>query len=406
MTKYSLTEFVEKLPNDSDDTRVAVLIFDHRINLVVPFTIVSEATKKDILASFDSIDYRGQFTNIPDAMERAIYELNTQGQGESQKSIIFITDGIVDTGNTRRDMDKTRWLRENLSEDAAEHGIKIYGIAFTNSADFELIQSLAQKTKGEYFRAFIPEEIPDVFSQIHQLIMSVKPELAELARPPSTVPTLVSEAPHKTEIENSPVEIEASSPIYVTEAPEPTPPPVKTKKIAFPLPTIILSALAVVLAIVLILLFRSRWKPSIPAPLPGGRAGVTDDPLPEALLRDVSRVTEQDMIKVGEKVTKIGRIDEINHIAIDQGTISRQHAIIEYKDHSFWISDQGSSNGTFVNGNKIVDQMRLNHGDTLAFDIYEFEFVLPGMAFDETVVDKTVFRSVHDLSEQGKFKAS
>lgn len=386
MTKDALTEFVEKLP---DDTQVAVLIFDHRINLAVPLTTISEATKEDIIESFDNIDYRGMLTNIPAAMERAIYELKTQGQEESQKSIIFITDGIVDTGDKLRDIDKTRWLRENLSEDAANHGIKIFGIAFTDLADFELIQSLAQKTKGQYFRAVIPEEIPDVFSQIHQLIMSMKPESIEPASPPLTVPPLLSEEPPKPEIEKSP--------IYVTEAPEPTPTPVKSKKLN--LPIIILIVLAVFAVIAVFFLFWFRRKPSIIPPLPEGRVDVTDELLPEASLRDVSGVTEQGIFKISKKVTKIGRKDRINHIAIDQETISRQHAIIEYKNYSFWIIDQGSSNGTFLNGKQIVDEVQLNHGDTISFDVYEFEFVMPGMEFDETVVDKTVFRRAHDPKE-------
>ncbi|MGD8771019.1 MAG: FHA domain-containing protein, partial [Desulfobacterales bacterium] len=357
-----------------------------RINLAVPLTPVSEATKEDILASFDKIDYRGMLTNIPAAMERAIYELKTQGQEESQKSIIFITDGIVDTGNKLRDIDKTRWLRENLSEDAANHGIQIFGIAFTDLADFELIQSLAQKTKGEYFRAFISEEIPDIFSQIHQLILNMKPESVEPVAPPLTVPPLVLEEPPKPEIEKSP--------IYVTEAPEPTPTPVKSKKLN--LPIIILIVLAVFAVIAVFFLFWFRRKPSITPPLPEDLVGVTDELLPEASLRDLSGVTEQGIINISKKVTKIGRKDRINHIAIDKETISRQHAIIEYKNYSFWIIDQGSSNGTFLNGKQIVDEMRLNHGDTISFDVYEFEFIMPGMEFDETVVDKTVFRRVHD----------
>jgi uncharacterized protein YegL len=386
MIKGAITKFVEQL---SDDTKVAVLIFDHRINLAVSLTTVSETTKEDILASFDNIDYRGMLTNIPAAMERAIYELKTQGRKESQKSIIFITDGIVDTGNKTRDIDKTRWLRENLSKDAAKHGIKIFGIAFTDSADFELIQSLAQNTKGQYFRAFTSEEIPEVFSQIQQLIMNMKPESVEPASPPLMVPPLISEEPPEPEIEKSP--------IYVTEAPEPTPTPVKQKKIN--LPIIILIVLAAFAAIAVFFLFRSRRKPSITPPLPEGLAGVTDELLPEASLRDVGGITEQGIFKISKKVTKIGRKDRINHIAIDKETISRQHAIIEHKNYSFWIIDQGSSNGTFLNGNQIVDEMRLNHGDLISFDVYEFEFVMPGMEFDETVVDKTVFRRAHDPKE-------
>ena len=386
VTKNAATEFVKNLPDDG--TQVAVLIFDHRVNLAVPLTTVSEVTKKDILSNFD-IDYQGQFTNIPAAMERAIYELKTKGQEESQKFIIFITDGIVDTGDKIRDINKTRWLRENLAEDAAEQGIKIFGIAFTKLADFELIQSLAQKTKGKYFRVLTPEEIPEVFSRIYQLIMDMKPESVQPVSQPLTEAPLVSEEPPKPEIEKSP--------IYVTEAPEPTPTPVKPKKSS--LPIIILIVLATFGVIVVFFLFRSRRKPSTTSTMAEGHVGVTGELLPEASIRDVSGATEKDIYKINKKVTKIGRKHQMNDIVIDQATISRQHATIVYKNFSYWIIDQGSSNGTFLNGKQIVDEMKLNHGDKISFDDYEFEFVMPVRDFDETVVDKTVFRRVNDPKE-------
>ena len=180
LTKKAIAEFVEHL---SDDTRVAVLIFDHRVNLAIPLSTVSETAKEDILASLDNIDFRGKFTNIPAAMEQAIYELKTEGRKESQKSILFITDGIVDTGNKAKDADSARWLREILAEDASDHGIRIYGIAFTKFADLELIQTLAQKTNAEYLRAFTPEDILDAFSMANQYILSREPEKVSTPSP-------------------------------------------------------------------------------------------------------------------------------------------------------------------------------------------------------------------------------
>jgi len=382
MTRDALVEFVEKLSADIESTQVAVLIFDHRINLPVPLTTVSEATKKEILLSIDNIDYRGKLTDIPAAMERAIYELKTRGQAGSRKSIIFITDGIVDTGDASRDIDRTRWLREDLSEEAVKHGIKIFGIAFTDSADFELIQSLAYQTKSQYFRAYLPEDISGVFSKIHRHIMTAKSVRSDPGSPPLPLPPQISDAPPKPEIDKSP--------IYVTEAPEPTPPPVKAEKKT--MPAIVLIVLAVIIFAALFILIQYRRKASIPSTASEAVFEKQDEYLPEASLRDVNGFTGQGEFQISKKVTKVGRIGRINHYVIDQETISRQHAIIEYKNFSFWIVDQGSSNGTFVNGTRIVDQTRLNHGDKISFDTYEFEFVMPEMACDETIVDRTVFR--------------
>jgi uncharacterized protein YegL len=382
MTRNALVEFVEKLSAEIGSTQVAVLIFDHRINLSVPLTTVSEATKNEIMLSADNIDYRGKLTDIPAAMERAIYELKTRGQAGSQKSIIFITDGIVDTGDKSRDVDRTRWLREDLSEEAVKQGIKIFGIAFTDSADFELIQSLAYKTKSQYFRAYLPEEISEVFSQIHQHIMSSKPAPTGPVSPPLALPPQTSAELPKPEIDKSP--------IYVTEAPEPTPPPAKAKR--KPLPNLALVFLALIILATVFVLMKLRRKASIPSPVPAEVLEKADEHLPEASLRNVNDLTNQGDLHISKTVTKIGRIGRINHHVIDHETISREHAVIEYKNFSFWIVDQGSSNGTFVNGKRIANQTRLNHGDTISFDIYAYEFVMPSMACDDTIVDRTVYR--------------
>ncbi len=81
-----------------------------------------------------------------------------------------MTDGIVDTGAPDRDLEKSKWLREDLAPDAADNGIKIFGIAFTEGADFQLIQSIAQKTEGEYYRALTAADLQNVFEQIDKII--------------------------------------------------------------------------------------------------------------------------------------------------------------------------------------------------------------------------------------------
>ena len=366
LTKNAVTEFVSKL---SEDTRFAVLIFDQGVNLALPLTTVFEAAREDILASFANLDFQGKLTDIPAAIERAIYELKTKGREESQKSIIFITDGIIDTGNKSRDTDRAKWLRESLCEDAAEHGIKIFGIAFTDLADFELIQFLAQKTKGEYFRAFTAEDIIDAFSQINQRIVSMEPA-----------------------IKNGSISFEIPG---TTEAPMPTPAPVLKK-------TTLLIIIVGVVVTLLVILFWVRKKPGI-TPGRGERyIGDAAEPLPKAALNDMSGVTGQDVFEINDKLTKIGRLsgsqeDQINSIVIDKKTISRQHAVIEYKNHSFWIMDQGSSNGTFLNGRRVANKMQVKHDDTISFDTYDFKFVIREMAqADSEGLDRTVFRPKDD----------
>jgi len=54
-----------------------------------------------------------------------------------------------------------------------------------------------------------------------------------------------------------------------------------------------------------------------------------------------------------QEVTTIGRIRDRNDIAIDDDAISLQHAKIRLEDGQFFLYDLATSNGTFVNGQRI-----------------------------------------------------
>jgi pSer/pThr/pTyr-binding forkhead associated (FHA) protein len=78
-------------------------------------------------------------------------------------------------------------------------------------------------------------------------------------------------------------------------------------------------------------------------------------------------------------------------VVIAESTIGRRHAMIEYKDHSFWVIDQSSLNGTFVNNKRIEAETRLKHGDRLRFHKHEFEFlVLDMFETDRTMLGPTL----------------
>ena len=168
LVKKALGQFVRQV---SSDTRLGILIFDEVAKLAVPLTPLGGDTRDAVLARLEQLDYRGRWTNSAAAMEQAMYELMVNSREDATKSIIFLTDGIVDTGDPARDLESTRWLREELAAGAAANGIRIYQIALSDQADFQLLQSLAQKTRGNYFRALQAEYIPHVLDRIQTAIL-------------------------------------------------------------------------------------------------------------------------------------------------------------------------------------------------------------------------------------------
>lgn len=72
------------------------------------------------------------------------------------------------------------------------------------------------------------------------------------------------------------------------------------------------------------------------------------------------------------KVITIGRLDD-NQITIDNSSVSGHHAQIVPMNDEFSIQDQGSSNGTFVNGKKIASQTLLDN-DVISIGRHELIF--------------------------------
>jgi len=71
--------------------------------------------------------------------------------------------------------------------------------------------------------------------------------------------------------------------------------------------------------------------------------------------------------------TLIGRAPECD-IFLDDVTVSRKHAVIVQRDGGFFVNDQGSLNGTFVN-RKRVESAQLEDGDELQIGKYRLTFL-------------------------------
>jgi|LauGreDrversion4_2_1035121.scaffolds.fasta_scaffold328608_2 pSer/pThr/pTyr-binding forkhead associated (FHA) protein len=78
-----------------------------------------------------------------------------------------------------------------------------------------------------------------------------------------------------------------------------------------------------------------------------------------------------------EPITVVGRTQE-NDVTISDISISRRHASIERKDDgSYLITDQGSSNGTYLRGRRLRGAVRSWHGDKVRFGQIECLLVDP-----------------------------
>jgi pSer/pThr/pTyr-binding forkhead associated (FHA) protein len=67
-----------------------------------------------------------------------------------------------------------------------------------------------------------------------------------------------------------------------------------------------------------------------------------------------------------EHYTTIGRRDD-NSVVIDDTFISGNHAEIVFDQGVWWLSDPGSTNGTFLNGSSVGSRVQIANDDVVQF---------------------------------------
>ncbi len=393
------------------DTRVAVVLFDQGVRLALPFTPRAEITGKVFRRSLAALDYRGRYTDIPAALDRGIYELKRNGRPDAQKSIVLLTDGVIDTGNAGDDRAGARWLREELAADASRRGIRLYTIAVGKKADFKLLHSLAQNTGGETYRIEgRGDELAEALARIGTSLAAIQVKPADQQHgPPQDL-----EAPASAATQGQPVEVTtapAGDAATAAETPVPGGPPsvpseppapafprdataeVQPDRAEVPAAEEIsvaeplrnwgpwFAGVGLPLVVILILLLGRKRGP---------RASIAEqvtqrvDATPLAFLHDLRDSTGQTRHALTMRTTLVGRTapapgEEADHLLLDLPAISCRHASIEYRRLAFWLVDQESTNGTFVNGQLVTGKVRLKHGDRILFHNLEFEFNWPEM---------------------------
>ncbi len=91
-----------------------------------------------------------------------------------------------------------------------------------------------------------------------------------------------------------------------------------------------------------------------------------------------------------EQLTSIGR-EEHNQICLSDKSVSRHHATLQRVFRGFTIQDEGSTNGTRVNG-RVVTKQFLKHRDLIEIGKYQMRFLVsaPDQQFTASDSDKTV----------------
>jgi pSer/pThr/pTyr-binding forkhead associated (FHA) protein len=80
------------------------------------------------------------------------------------------------------------------------------------------------------------------------------------------------------------------------------------------------------------------------------------------------------IVALPNQMVSVGRAPD-NDIVVGDPATSGRHGRIEVRAGAFWISDLGSTNGTAVNGEPVIEK-QLTHGDLIAIGQNTIRFTL------------------------------
>jgi formylglycine-generating enzyme required for sulfatase activity len=86
---------------------------------------------------------------------------------------------------------------------------------------------------------------------------------------------------------------------------------------------------------------------------------------------------EGESFAIFDATVTIGRTPD-NVIQIEDTQISRRHAQLEWRDDALWVTDLRSTNGTFLNDDRIEDARIMGSGDWLKIGQYTLVATFPG----------------------------
>lgn len=100
-------------------------------------------------------------------------------------------------------------------------------------------------------------------------------------------------------------------------------------------------------------------------------------------LHDLTNSIDHDL---GDGKTVMGRSTDCD-IRVLSSSVSRKHGMFEVEGEQLTYSDLGSSNGSYVNGQKVTAPVHLNNGDRVTIGDFEFSVSSAGAAAADASAD-------------------
>lgn len=333
-----ISEFLGKL--DESKHKLAIYTFAPEVKLALPL----EKSFSKQKAAINDLAFNADKAPLYDALFEAMNYYDTSG-AEAYPIFVIITNS---QGKASRNTYKT------LEDYKASHTLpQIYTLAYDNkqSEDFRDEMKKIANISGGFFYSV---DQGDMIYFLYRRAMALIRGEYLLA---------VDNLPSEGELSvSADVDLDGNLITATHEYTEPSGEKVTIKGKTFlekyGLIILIIALVIIILIIILIIVASSKAKKRAP--------------LGEAILEVKSGNAPQKSYHLMKGTNKIGA-DKDNDIALSVEGVSRQHASIEYAGGKYELVDQGSTNGTFVNKNRVTRRTLIND-DVITIGSVDFVF--------------------------------
>lgn len=126
----------------SSNSRLAVIIFDNQIELLIPLTVMNEMNKSTSLTKIDGIKPRGQ-TNIWGGYTTALNILDERDDKSRNSAVLLFTDGSPNVSPARGEVETLKRLRQKTNYTAP-----LYTFGFGYYLKRDLLYDMAKYANG------------------------------------------------------------------------------------------------------------------------------------------------------------------------------------------------------------------------------------------------------------------
>ena len=385
---------VELMAEKKDNEFVRIATFDKKVNYLTEYITDYTELKKSV----QSIEYKDQETYLTDALYEVL-ENDFATPEEVYNRIIIISDGV--------DNKALGYTKEELYAKVKEKAIPIYTFGCSNGKNEEQLKNMFALSRTSNAKYYLMDNVKDLEALVQAMAkdrnivrLQVTPEADLLDGSIKNSKLTFEEAGKAYSLTTDvlmPFKVKEVEQVKEPEIVETPKEEVKTEaettnslskmKLYLICMAIGIAAIIVIVVVIIIILKKKKNQNSFetisnnvvasyeedemeePTEMAGddneeGTCRIWDEPRRKTLiLTDIKSPSKTFQVPIAQSVI-IGRSSKHSNLVIDYDkSVSGKHCEIEVREgNKLFIVDLESSNGTYVNGNKVLTETEISSG--------------------------------------------